>query len=412
MFQISQIQLLLQHEKYNLAEQEIRAQLLEDPNNGFYYSLLALSLSGVNKNTEAVNEAKRAVGLMPHSDYAFYVLSKCYLSTDKYKEAKKAIQEAIRIDPEDADYRCLYAAILNDKEKYEEALCQIDKALSLDPEHAESKQIKSTVLRCMGKYTEADTVADEALQDNPESASAVMVKGWSSLDKGNVKESLEHFKSALILDPTSDYAKSGLVMALKAQNPLFNAFYKYYNWVGGLSSKARWGFIIGIFVLIQIAEHFSDTNSPIAPFLSMLVGLYICFVFMVWTINPIFNIFLRFNKFGKHALDKGEIIGSNIMAVLLASALIQFVLHLSFDWYPVTGAIGSMFLTLPYSSTFAIWNTRTFRKHLNYSLLLTAILVTSILLPLIGQDAYSGLLWMAFLIGVVAYSWVSQMISK
>jgi len=409
MSQIARIELLLQQEKYTQAEKEIRSQLLEEPNDGIYYALLALCLSGLDQNKAALEEAWKAVGLIPHSDYAFYVLSKCYLQVDDYKGASEAIQEALRIDPEDEDYLCLYAAILNDKGEHQKGLLTIDKALSINPEHGQSKQIKSLLLRSLGRYKEADAVASEALNDNPESAYAFAAKGWSSLDTGNVRESLEHFKSAVMLDPTSDYAKSGLVTAIKAQNPLFNAFYNYYNWIGNLSSKARWGFVIGLFILIQVANKMSDTSSALVPFFSVLVGLYICFVFIVWTINPIFNIFMRFNKFGKHALDKGEIMGSNIMAILLASALIQYALHLSFDWYPVTGAMGSLFLTLPFSSTFARWESKAFKKHLIYSILLALVWLSTVVLPLIGQDEYGGTLWMVFLFGFVVYTWVSQM---
>ncbi|WP_430816762.1 tetratricopeptide repeat protein [Carboxylicivirga sp. RSCT41] len=409
MSQVARIELLIQQDKYAQAEQEIRAQLLDDPNNGIYYSLLALCHAETGKTDEAINEARKAVGLIPHSAYAYYVLSKCYLNTDNYDEAGKAIREALRIDPEDEDYLCMYAAILNDQGEHQKGLITIDKALGINPEHASSKQVKSIILRGLGKYREADMVANEALNDNPESAYAFAAKGWSSLDTGQVKESLEHFKSAVMLDPNSDYAKSGLVMAIKAQNPLFNAFYKYYNWINGLSSGARWGFIIGIFILMRIARKISTTSSELAPVFSVIVGVYICFVFMVWTINPIFNIFMRFNKYGKHALDKGEIIGSNIMAFLLVSALIQFVLHLQFEWYPVTGAIGSMLLTLPFSSTFARWETKSFTKHLYYSLLLSAIWALTIALPLIGMESYNGILWMVFLVGTVGYTWVSQM---
>jgi len=408
MSNIGRIELLIQQDKFDQAEKEIRVNLLEDPNNGIYYALLALCLHGQNKGKEALEEAQKAVGLMPHAAYPFYVLSKCYLRLDNLKNANEAIQNALRIDPDDEDYLCMYAAILNDQKKYDDGLTTIDKALAINPEHAPSKQIKSLLLRSSGRYKEADVIAGEALNDNPESAYAFAAKGWSSLDTGKVKESLEHFKSAVVLDPTSEFAKSGLVMAIKAQNPIFNAFYNYYNWINNLSAKARWGFIIGIFILMRVADNVSDSNSAMAPLFTVLIGVYICFVFMVWTINPIFNIFMRFNKYGKHALDKGEIMGSNIMSALLISAIVQFGLHLQFDWYPVTGAIGSMFLTLPYSSTFARWETKSFKNHLAYSILLTLIWIPTVVLPLVKQDANTGLLWMVFLGGTVAYTWVSQ----
>lgn len=407
MYSISKAELLIQTSKYDQAEKELKLHLADNPNDGIAHSVLSLAYLGQNKEREALSEAQQGVALQPTSAYAYYILSKCYIHADNLKKAKEVSAQALSIEPEDEDYLCNHGIILNDLNKYDEALELIDRALAQNPEHSDSKKIKSIILRNLGKYSEADNMASDALKDNPESASAFAAKGWALLDNGKTKESLEHFKTAVMLDPNSSFAKSGLVMGIKAQNKLFHLFYMYYNWVSKLPPKASWGLVIGIVILARITRKLSESGSEFAPIFSVLFGIYIAFVFLVWTINPIFNIFLRFNRYGKHALDKGETLGANFMAVLLSSALVFFGIHYLVDGFPVTAAIGALFLSLPLAGTFSRWGTPKFKIHALYTTALAILWIINIVLPLVGIDLF--ILWLAFLFGVIAYTWVSQM---
>lgn len=403
---ISRAELLIQQSKYNQAEKEIKVHLAENPNDGLSHSTLALAYLGQKKEKEALESAEKGVGLMPFLAYPFYILSRCHIHNSQYEKAFDASSQALNLDPEDEDFLCNHAAILSSLNKNEEALVTLNKALAINPEHANSKEIKSVVLRNLGRYAEADEIAGDALSEAPESSSAFSAKGWALLDNGKTKEALEHFKTAVMLDPNSEYAKSGLIMGIKAQNKLFHWFYMYYNWISRLSPKTRWGLAIGIVILIQFADRLSRTGSTLAPILDVLVTLYICFVFLAWSINPVFNIFLRFNRFGKHALSKGETIAANIMASLLISAAIFYTLTFMVSTFPISGALGALFLTLPVAGTFTIYNSPKFKRHAAYTILLALLLLAEISLATLGY--HTNGIWNLFLIGVVGYSWISQ----
>ena len=65
--------------------------------------------------------------------------------------------------------------------------------------------------------------AMEALGRNPENAHTNANQGWSLLHGGQPGKALEHFREALRLDPDLEFARAGMVEALKA-DPL--GFYR------------------------------------------------------------------------------------------------------------------------------------------------------------------------------------------
>jgi len=400
----ARIDLLLQQQKYGLAEKQTKQLLVEQPNDGILHSLLALSYRGMNKIKESLDSAKNGVGLSPDEAYTFYVLAICYTEEDEYFKAMEAILNALAIEPEDEDYLVQYAAILLGLEKYNKAISTVNNVLRINPQHSKAKRIKSIILRIQGKFKESDVLVDEALKENPEDSDTFANKGLSSLDAGNVKESLEHFKIALLLDPTSEFAKSGLVMSLKAQNFLFNLFYKYYNWISHLSSRVRWALMVGLILLIKVGGRYSQTDPTVNTVFSVFMGAYICFVFMAWTISPILNILLRFNRYGKYALNKGEIIGSNVILVLIGSAIFLLIANLIIEGFPITGALGALLLCLPFAASFYMWGTKLFYINLIISLAMTLLWLLSIIVPLVVTDYGRNDFWYGLLVSVVVYT--------
>ena len=97
--------LLMQQSRTELAEQELRLALAEDPNDARARGLLAVCLAEREAFREALAEAGQAVHLAPDDPFTYYTLAGVLYHSNRPQEAEQAIQEAIRLDPTDPDYQ-------------------------------------------------------------------------------------------------------------------------------------------------------------------------------------------------------------------------------------------------------------------------------------------------------------------
>ncbi len=107
------------------------------------------------------------------------------LDQEKYDEAIKAYDEAIRLDPNHAAAWILKGGALAKQGKYDEAIKIIDEAIRLDPKVAAAWGLKGVVLHNQSKYDEAIKAIDEAIRLDPKIAAAWRVKELLSLGKPN-----------------------------------------------------------------------------------------------------------------------------------------------------------------------------------------------------------------------------------
>lgn len=406
MFSISKVELLIDQRKYKQAEKELKLYLVINPDDGIAHSVLSKTYLAQNKFNEALSEAQKGVSLAPESSYTYYSLSRCYIGTGDLEKAEEVSLQALKIEPEDEHCLCNHAMILNDAKKYNEALETIDKALLANPEHGKSKQIKSVILRNKGKYNEADRIADDALSASPESSSAFAIKGWALLDKRKNKEALEHFKTAVMLDPNNQHAKSGLVYGIKAQNKIFDIYYRYHKWIKNVPPFINGLFFIGVIAFAILVYFSNKTGSASALIFNVVFAFYLLFILLIWTMDSIFNLFLRFNKYGKYALNKGQAVGANVIAILLVTAPILLGIHYKFDWFPIRGASGALFLIIPVTFAISQWSRPKFKKNIISTTILTIFWIINIVLPIVGFD--NIYIWIAFLLSIFIFTSKAQ----
>src|ERR1041384_4192118 len=108
---ISRAQLLLDQDRFDLAEKELRQELTLDPENAYARALLATCLAEQERLPEAIAEAQAAVGLAPDFSFCHYVLGHVLFDAHRLKEAETAAKEAIRLNPENADQFALLSSI-------------------------------------------------------------------------------------------------------------------------------------------------------------------------------------------------------------------------------------------------------------------------------------------------------------
>jgi tetratricopeptide (TPR) repeat protein len=314
--------LLIEQGRYDMAERELRGRLAEQPDDAVAHSLLAFCLSHRERHAEAEKEARAAVGLAPDLAFSHYHLAVVLERRDSLTEAVRAIQDAIRLDTEDADYHAFLASIRVQQSRWSDALAAVDQALALDPDHSDATNLRALILTQTGRADQAHEMLDTALAREPDSALSHANRGWTLLRQGRHPEALDHFREALRLDPEMEYARGGIVEAMKARNPLYRPLLRFFLWMSGLEGRTQMFLVLGAFFGFRILSSISRQNPGLAPFITPVIWAYTGFVLLTWIAEPLFNLFLRLDRFGRHALSRGQIVASNWLGGVLGIALV------------------------------------------------------------------------------------------
>lgn len=80
----------------------------------------------------AIKVYKKIVAKNPKDDVAFYNLGRAYNKLDDDKEAQKALQTAVKLQPENGEYQTEYGTILIKLAQYDEAVRALKKAVEID----------------------------------------------------------------------------------------------------------------------------------------------------------------------------------------------------------------------------------------------------------------------------------------
>jgi tetratricopeptide (TPR) repeat protein len=388
----SRLHLLLQHKRPHDAEQEARRLLLDDPENAYVQTLLALALLEQAKLPEAEETARRAIAAEPAYSFAYYVLSATLQRQHQLPAATEAIEQALALDPEEADYHHVLGLIRFQQGQLQGALRAAEAGLAVDPTHVDCLGLRARCLARLGRRDEAAANLGEALRQNPDDAGTYADLGWVALERGRAKEAAGHFREALRLRPTLEYAREGLVASLKARFWLYNWFYRFMVWTQTLSSGTRSALFLGMFVLSR--------------FVPWLLPLYLVLVYMSWFAEPIFNSLLRLNRYGRHALSPADTRDSNqFLALLLGGgALLAAGRFTQTEPVFMLGLTG-LGLLFPLVGTQRQFLPTRRRNSLWFGLALAAAGVGAALLTGLGHP-WGPTLFMGFLYGTLAYVWL------
>lgn len=402
---IERAQLLFRQSRWDFAEKELRAALADDPEDWISHAMLAFALLRQEKPQDAVAEARRAVGHGPDASYAHYVLALALLEAGKRAEARAAAIRALEIDPADPDYHSLLGWMDLGAKRWADALENAEKGLALDAEHVQSANVRAQALVKLGRGREAGLTLDTALAREPESDLTHANMGWTLLENGDHKKALGHFREALRLDPTSEWAREGIVEAMKARNPIYKGMLRYFFWMGKLQGRMQWALIIGAVVGLRALRAMAKENPSFEPIAMGISVLYILFMAATWLAKPIFDLLLRFDAFGRLCLSEDQVKGSNWLgATLLAAAGLSLAGWLLPNGSLVMGALGCLALCLPVSGVYQVRNLQRRRVHAAYAAGLGAVGFAALVLP--GEQAALG---MIFGLGIIAYSWVANL---
>lgn len=409
--------LLLQQRRPDLALETFRRALAEDPQDGHAHAWLALCLAARGDLPGAEGAAREAVVLAPEEPVCHFALGRVLLDAGRPGEGEAAAREAIRLDAGHDAYRSLLAEALLRQGRWAEALAAAGEALAIDPEDETALNLRSVALRQLGRLAEAGEGLEEALARDPESASTHANLGWSRLHEGRPREAIAAFREALRLDPALEFAREGLVEALKAKNPVYRMILRYFLWMSRLSQGARWGVILGLYLLFRLLGSVARSNPAAEPYVLPLLIAYGVFVFLSWTAVPLFNLTLRLSRDGRHALSDAERRQANAVGLLLLLGIAGAAGGALMDrgwvlWFGIAFLVS----VIPFSVAFDPGRPRVRRGFLAYAvLLLLAGTLGALAKGLLPEGHPLGpagnlLVW-GCLLGAAACTWVSNIAS-
>lgn len=405
---IERARVLIEQDRYALAESELRRYILTEPQDATAHALLALSLSAQNKHREAAESARRAIHLEPMLPYAHYMLAYVSTQQDRLDDAEKAINEAIRLDPEEADYFAVLSSVKLQQRRWQDALEIAERGLYFNSEHVGCINLRAMALNQMGLTDEAAVAIEGALSVEPENALSHANRGWQEIHRGNYERAMTNFREALRIDAELEWAREGVVEVLKARNPVYRVMLRYFLWSSRLSGRATWGLIIGFYFFSRLMRGAMKARPELAPFLWPLYGLYLAFVLMTWIARPLFDLLLRLDPMGRVVLSKRQITASNWVggALLLAAAGLGLGLLTGIASFYLLAA-GSGIMTMPIAGAFNAETPRGKKVLPAYAAVLGALAFLAFALSFYSFETamiFGGL----FLFGFFVYTWVAN----
>jgi tetratricopeptide (TPR) repeat protein len=341
--------LLYQQSRYDLAEKELAQALAENPNDGAAHALRSLCLKESDRHVEATQAAQEAIALDPNLPLAHYALGQALLSRNHFADAERAAMQAIECDPTNPQFFTLLGIIRLNRRDWAGAMEAAEQGLQFDGEHAGCINVRAMALVQLGHRGEASKTIEGALVRDPENAFSHANQGWGALHAGDTPKALEHFREALRLDPEFDWARAGMVEALKARYLIYRLMLRFFLWLSRFGFGIQLAIILGFVFLRQGLQQLARDNPALAPFIwPVVIGLFAFFV-LTWIADPLFNLLLRLNRFGRYALSRDQVVASNWVGICLLAALAALVWALVADdsfWLLGALLLGLMVLTL------------------------------------------------------------------
>jgi Tfp pilus assembly protein PilF len=331
--------------------------LAVEPNHALAHAMLSICLSHDRDQWHAATrEAEQAVHLAPESSLCHYALASVLEKRNRLPEALQAARESLRLDPYQPHVFALAGSIQLRQQDWPGALDSATQGMAMDPDNEQCATIRSLALERLGRKQDAAQEAEAAVARNPDSAEAHAMRGWTQMQNGDYKSAQNSFREALRLDPSYEFARSGMIQALNSNYLLFRLMFRFYSFVGRMAEVFRWALIIGMLVGVRLLNSLADQYPVLQPYVTPITMLYLAFCLLSWIADPLFNTFLRFHSFGKYLLSPKQRWASNLVALCLLAAVLGAVFFaLRGDVAgAIAAAVASLFLTLPIASAFEV----------------------------------------------------------
>ncbi len=392
---LQRIELLLNQSRYEDAKRELETFLSTNPTDYYARKAYVITLLNCGENDLARERCEALLAEYPESTDTLHLSIEIDLADEYYNKAESKVDLLKEMSALDEDTFLLEAKVKMGQRNYDKALLATNQALEYDANNIEALNLKIALEGQLGKPHSEDSIK-HALELNPEDPYTIANHAYQLLRNGQAEAALERAAEALEKDPNNAFAQQVMAEALRSKFWLYRMFFNYSQFVSRLTEKGSWTFIIGIYIGYRIIRNLARQYPILLPLVYLIAGLFI----LSWLIEPIANLYLYFNKYGKLLLDKDDAKMALSAGAALGIALVSIGLYF--------GIGGDLFLSLalvaglsaiPLSSYLSPTKKSNQQKLTWFTFGLIGIGLLS-LLPNLGA------LLIVFMLGVFAYQWV------
>jgi len=313
---------LMDQHRFEDAVKELRQAVVEEPDCPYTHGMLAISLGRMERYDQAIEAAAKVIEMAPDLGFSHYIRALVYVWRGDLKEARVAIQEAIRINPGDSQHYGILARIEFDSGKWAETVAATDRGLALDPDEDVCLHYRSLALAKLGRREEAEAGIDTLLSNNPEDSHTHAARGMLYLEQGDAIRAKTHFLESLRLNPTDNDVRHGLVNALSAQHFVFGKVLQLILYLDRFRGSSLWVILIGAMVSLRLLDRLVRSYPDAYAVVFVIKAVFFTTIVLIIVGQPLFDIVLRFDREGRQALTENRIRASNLNIFCFISALL------------------------------------------------------------------------------------------
>jgi tetratricopeptide (TPR) repeat protein len=374
--------LLYERGRYEQAIQELARARVENSDNTYAGYLQAFALYQLNRPLDTLSLCEEILSLNPDYAPCHWLRGWCLLALQIPTEALQAMQDAVRLDPNDSRFWFGLGTIRLLTGQFHAALSDAETGLSLNPTDEICLGLRVQCLMHLARTTDLPAAVQAVLQSQPDSASAHEVAGLAMLQTGKHRQAEQFFQEAIRINPVSNLAEVGLRDSIKAKNLIYRLFLRYMFWQERLPYAGRAGLVFGQLLVIQLLGAAGlKSNNPYFIAVGAVVSILLILSFLI---EPTFAILLAFDPDRARLLPYRPRLLYQTIPFLIVSGILLASLDLFSTQPPVLGWTGTGLLCLMLAmvvydwaetrSSVAVWWPRLFAG-LFTLLLLVAIVV-------------------------------------
>jgi tetratricopeptide (TPR) repeat protein len=294
--------------------------LREEPYQGQLYALRALIRADLSRLDDAAEDTRVACEVAPGHPFVQYAAGAVALRQGAMLEAIDAAQRARAIAPGYGDATLLEARARAALGQWAQVRLLATAVAEQEPGNEEAALLV-TIADESGRDGLLDPVAWKSLVERfPLSSVARTGSAWTRLVAGEARAARDEFEQALALDPSLPWAKEGLVLALKASNPVYALLLRFFLWFGKLPQRSRNFVLIGGVLGYNFLRRTAAAQPELKPFIVPVLVAYIAFLVLSWLADPLLNLLLMARPEGRRLLTADDRRGALLVGGCLGVA--------------------------------------------------------------------------------------------